>query len=148
MHPAHEIRIAAALLTRPGGEVLLVRKRGTTAFIQPGGKLEPGEEPVDTLCRELAEELGLAIAPSLPAYLGRYSAPAVNEPGHVVTAEIFHLETDSPVTPGAEIEEIVWTDPQSTDHLTLAPLTRDHVLPLCGRLLAREKAVPPVQTRS
>ncbi len=36
-HPS-AIRIAAALITRADGRVLLVRKRGTALFLQPGGK--------------------------------------------------------------------------------------------------------------
>jgi len=43
------IRIAAALLTDARGRLLLVRKRGTAWFMQPGGKIEPGEQPFDAL---------------------------------------------------------------------------------------------------
>ncbi|MHB9005113.1 MAG: NUDIX hydrolase, partial [Coriobacteriia bacterium] len=57
------IRVAAALIVDEGGRILLVRKRGTTVFMQPGGKYEPGETAAETLSRELHEELGLRIAP-------------------------------------------------------------------------------------
>ena len=43
------IRIAAALIRNERGEVLLVRKRDTQAFMQPGGKLEPGESAAAAL---------------------------------------------------------------------------------------------------
>ena len=49
------IRIAAALLIDPQGRTLLVRKRGTGAFMQPGGKIDAGETPVQigrASCRE------------------------------------------------------------------------------------------------
>ncbi len=128
------IRIAAAVLDRPDGRTLLVRKRGTAAFMQPGGKIEPGEMPVAALCRELREELGLAVQPELPAYLGRFTAAAANEPGCTVEAEIFRLAVAGPVTPAAEIEEIVWIDPAAPGALVLAPLTRDQILPLRVRL--------------
>ncbi|HCS45677.1 MAG TPA: DNA mismatch repair protein MutT, partial [Pseudomonas sp.] len=85
------IRIAAALLIGPDGRTLLVRKRGTEAFMQPGGKIEAPEQPIHALARELAEELGLLIDPAHATYLGQFSAPAANEPGYVVQAELFQL---------------------------------------------------------
>ncbi|QZP33344.1 NUDIX hydrolase [Pseudomonas sp. DR48] len=123
------IRIAAALLIGPDGRTLLVRKRGTAAFMQPGGKIEPHEQPVQALARELEEELGLLIDPARARYLGPFSAPAANEPGHVVQAELFQLTIDADVSPAAEIEEVCWIDPATDGNLTLAPLTRDLILP-------------------
>lgn len=123
------IRIAAALLLNAEGQTLLVRKRGTTAFMQPGGKIEAHELPVHALARELEEELGLQIEPAQACFLGQFSAPAANEPGFVVQAEIFHLTIDADVTPAAEIEEVIWIDPATDAGLVLAPLTRDLILP-------------------
>lgn len=123
------IHIAAALVIDPRGRTLLVRKRGTEAFMQPGGKIEPHEQPVHALARELEEELGLVIDPAHATYLGQFSAPAANERGFVVQAELFLLTIDSDVSPAAEIEEVVWIDPATDGDLTLAPLTRDLILP-------------------
>ncbi|MFJ2536761.1 NUDIX domain-containing protein [Pseudomonas sp. NPDC087614] len=123
------IRIAAALLLGADGRTLLVRKRGTTAFMQPGGKIEPHERPLHALARELEEELGLRIDPSQATFLGQFCAPAANEPGFVVQAEIFQLTIDTEVTPAAEIEEVVWVDPATDGDVELAPLTRDLILP-------------------
>ena len=123
------IRIAAALLLDPQGRTLLVRKRGTQAFMQPGGKIEADEQPVNALARELFEELGLAIEPQDAEFLGQFSAPAANEPGFVVQAELFQLTIDSNVSPAAEIEEVRWIDPATDGDVTLAPLTRDLILP-------------------
>jgi 8-oxo-dGTP diphosphatase len=124
------IRIAAAVVNRADGMTLLVRKRGTATFIQPGGKIEKDEEPARALCRELSEELGLSIDPAEAEYLGCYSAPAANELGCLVVADIFRVELELPVTPAAEIEEITWVDPKNPGALAMAPLTREQVLPL------------------
>ena len=123
------IRIAAALLLNPEGQTLLVRKRDTTAFMQPGGKIEAHELPVHALARELEEELGLVIDPAQASFLGQFSAPAANEPGFVVQAEIFQLTIDAEVSPAAEIEEVIWIDPSTDGDGVLAPLTRDLILP-------------------
>ncbi|WP_448649496.1 NUDIX hydrolase [Pseudomonas corrugata] len=123
------IHIAAALLIGPDGRTLLVRKRGTRAFMQPGGKIEPHEQPVQALARELEEELGLTIDPAQARYLGPFSAPAANEPGFVVQAEVFLLTIDTAVLPAAEIEEVRWINPAGDGGLPLAPLTGEVILP-------------------
>jgi len=123
------IRISAALLLGPDGRTLLVRKRGTQAFMQPGGKIDADEQPLQALARELNEELGLTIDPAQARFLGEFSAPAANEPGHVVQAQLFLLSIDVEVTPAAEIEEVLWIDPATDGDVLLAPLTRDLILP-------------------
>lgn len=124
------IRIAAALLTDPQNRLLLVRKQGTDAFMQPGGKIEPDETPLDALIRELREELGLVVEPASASYIGRFAAPAAHEQGFTVQAELFRLSTDLTLFPAAEIAELIWFDPNSGPHPELAPLTRDFILPL------------------
>lgn len=121
------IRIAAAVISRDDGRVLVVRKKGSHAFIQPGGKIEPDEDPIQALCRELDEELALSIAPTLPVYIGTFSAPAVNESGSAVIAQVYTLSHTGEVHPKAELEEIAWIDPKDPGDLELAPLTRDHI---------------------
>ena len=123
------LRIAAALLIDADGRTLLVRKRGTQAFMQPGGKIDAGEQPAEALARELHEELNLRIAPGAAVYLCKFSAPAANEPGFTVEAELFQVQIDVPVSPAAEIEEVRWIDPAGDGGLHLAPLTRDLILP-------------------
>ena len=123
------IRIAAALLLNANGQTLLVRKRATTAFMQPGGKIEAHELPVHALARELEEELDLQIDPAQATFLGQFSAPAANEPGCVVQADIFQLTINADVSPAAEIEEVIWIDPATDGDVVLAPLTRDVILP-------------------
>ena len=129
------IRIAAAILIGPDGRTLLVRKRGTQAFMQPGGKIESGEQPVSALARELEEELALTIDPARATYLGHFCAPAVNEPGFEVQAELFLLHIDAVVAPAAEIEEVQWIDPRGDGGLILAPLTRDVILPFYRQII-------------
>lgn len=130
------IRIAAALLVRGDGQTLLVRKRNTLAFMQPGGKIDAGEQPADALVRELHEELNLRVDPSQAVYLGQFSAPAANEPGFTVEAELFKVQVDVAVTPAAEIEEVCWINPMGEGDLHLAPLTRDLILPFYRDSLA------------
>ena len=123
------IRIAAALIIRADGQTLLCRKAGTASFMQPGGKLEPGETPAVALIRELEEELGLHLTPADLAPFGRYMAEAANEPGRTVLADVFLVRTEAPVAPAREIAELRWIDPEASPPILLAPLTAQHVLP-------------------
>lgn len=97
--------------------------------MQPGGKIDAGEQPAQALARELYEELNLHIDLEQAAYLGQFSAPAANEPGFTVQAELFQVHVNVPVSAAAEIEELRWIDPTGDGGLHLAPLTRDLVLP-------------------
>lgn len=124
-----EIRIAAAAILREDGATLLVRKRGTTTFMQPGGKIDGNETPVLALCRELAEELGMTVQPENAEYLGCFTAVAANEPECFVTAELFRVAACEEISVQAEIEEARWVLPYMQDSMNLAPLTRDIVLP-------------------
>ncbi|ACQ81999.1 NUDIX hydrolase [Beutenbergia cavernae DSM 12333] len=145
---ARTIRVAAGLVRDARGAVLLVRKAGTTAFMQPGGKIEPGEAPAEALAREIAEELGVDVV--VRRHLGTFRAPAANEPDHVVDAEVFDVPLDDDdaarVAPAREIAETAWVRPDDGDHLrrlTLAPLTEHHVLPLVGLRPPVDRAVVP-----
>ncbi|MBI6706614.1 NUDIX domain-containing protein [Pseudomonas syringae] len=124
------IRIAAALLIGADGRTLLVRKRGTQAFMQPGGKIKPGEPAPQALARELEEELGLIVDMAQAIFLGEFTAPAANEPGFEVNCQLYEVRTDAQAVPAAEIEEVLWVDADSHAGLQLAPLTRDLILPL------------------
>jgi ADP-ribose pyrophosphatase YjhB (NUDIX family) len=54
----------AALITEPDtGRILLVKPTYKPAWAWPGGYLEAGETPHEGCARELAEELGLTLAP-------------------------------------------------------------------------------------
>lgn len=126
-----DIHVSAAIIHDAAGRVLVVRKHGTIAFMQPGGKPEPGENAAQTLARELDEELGLSVDAAALRPLGRFISAAANEPGHRVVADAFALTVDaSTVAVQAEIAELRWITPAEIGTLPLAPLSVEHLLPL------------------
>ncbi|MGC4193054.1 MAG: NUDIX domain-containing protein [Thermomicrobiales bacterium] len=125
------LHLSAVLLLDERGRMLVVRKRDATHFQQVGGKIDLGETAIDALIRELHEEIGLRVEASALIPLGRFSAPAANEAGFTVEADVFRLDLVSPsLVPGAEIEEIRWIDPATDGDTPLAPLTRERLVPL------------------
>jgi 8-oxo-dGTP diphosphatase len=127
------IRVVAALIRDAAGRVLLVRKRGTSAFMQPGGTRDPSEDDMTALAREIAEELGCCMVRDSIQPLGEFDAVAANEPGWRVHACLYGIDVTGDIVPNREIDEMIWIDPVAPPDIPLAPLTRDHVLPLAWR---------------
>ncbi|GAA2061290.1 NUDIX hydrolase [Williamsia deligens] len=131
------IVVSAAIIRDATGRILLVRKRGTTRFMMPGGKPEPGESPLDTVVREVAEEVGIDLDPATVESWGRIKAVAANEADTVLLADVFDCGTvdgdGSHITVAAEIAELRWHDVTDDDRDDLAPLFVDDVLPILRR---------------
>ena len=123
------ICIAAALIDDEDGRVFLVRKRGTAAFMQAGGKIERNETPYQALARELTEELNFTPTEDEAQFLGTFSCQAANEEDHLLEAHLFHIRANREFDVAAELEESVWISTDDANGLQLAPFTRDHVLP-------------------
>ncbi len=126
-----DIHVSAAVIADDDGRVLVVRKQGTTRFMQPGGKPEPGETAAQTLVRELDEELGIRLDEHELTPLGTFVSAAANEPGHRVVAVAFAATVDpASVVVQAELAELRWISPADAQTLPLAPLSTEHLLPL------------------
>ena len=135
-----DIRVCALVVVHPERpELLMVRKVGTSAFMLPGGKPEPGETLRETICREIAEELGLDISGGELLELGTFTAHAANEAGLSVTGTVFvhpgvpqDLDVTTPAHQ-AELAEAAWFPhsplPADSASRSFAPLTRLQVIP-------------------
>ena len=130
--------VVSVTLRNAAGDLLIVRKRGTSVFMLPGGKVEPGETHVEAAVREVAEEVGLALDPATVILLGRWSADAANEPGLVITSDVFSAPHQGDPAASGEIEEIRWLALGDTRGVPLAPLLTEHVIPT----LAATRAAP------
>ncbi|MFO1316382.1 MAG: Nudix family hydrolase [Burkholderiales bacterium] len=73
------VRVAAAVLLRPDGQVLLAQRPAGKPYAGywefPGGKLEPGETPRHALARELKEELGIDVRNASPWLVQEFVYP-------------------------------------------------------------------------
>lgn len=121
------IEVVGAVIRDDAGRLLTVRKRGTAHFMLPGGKREPGEDDASSLARELREELGIDVTSA--RLLGRFEAPAANEPGATVRSSAYIVEIVGDPDARAEIEEMLWIDPASPADIQIAPQLVSEIFP-------------------
>ena len=121
------VEVVGAVIRDAAGRLLTVRKRGTLRFMLPGGKREPGEDDIAALRRELAEEVGVALVAA--QLLGRFEAPAANEPGATVRSSAYLVEIEGEIVIQAEIEALLWIDPAAPPDVPIAPLLTGQILP-------------------
>lgn len=126
-----DLVVAAICIHDSSGRLLAVRKLGTTRFMLPGGKLEPGETPVQAAVRETSEEVGIDIDPAALVPLGHWRAPAANEPDTFIDSTVFTADLTEPAPRiASEIEEFRWLEPgDAAAYEDLAPMITLHVLP-------------------
>lgn len=75
---------AAALITDPAGQVLLVKPNYRDHWSLPGGIMEHGEPPHQACAREVAEEVGITITPG-PLLVVDWAPPAGERPRSVMS---------------------------------------------------------------
>ncbi|GIH62261.1 NUDIX hydrolase [Microbispora siamensis] len=91
------------------GKILSTRSRGKDVYYIPGGKREPGETDLDTLTREIAEELAITILPATATHLGTFHAQAHGHAdGVTVRMTCYTAEHHGTPTAASEIEEVTW----------------------------------------
>ncbi|MDT8911368.1 NUDIX domain-containing protein [Amycolatopsis sp. PS_44_ISF1] len=98
-----------AWLHLAGGRVLGARSKGKDTWYFPGGKREPGESDVETLVREISEELTVALVPASIAPAGAWEAQADGRAdGTVVRMTCYTAEHTGTLAPNSEIAELAW----------------------------------------
>ena len=91
------------------GRLLVPPNAGRERFYRPGGKREPGESDLETLVRELDEELAVAVDPTTAAHVGTFEALAdARTDGLLVRLTCYTALHTGTFVPSREIEEIAW----------------------------------------
>ncbi|GIG89999.1 DNA mismatch repair protein MutT [Plantactinospora endophytica] len=91
------------------GRILSSRSHGKDVYYLPGGKREPGETDLETLVREIGEELSVTIMPETAEPVGVFEAQAHGHPaGRVVRMTCYAADYRGVLRPANEIAEVVW----------------------------------------
>ena len=103
------------------GRVLVARSHGKDTFYLPGGKREPGESDVETLVREIREELSVDVAGA--ELIGVFEAQAHGRAeGEAVRMTCYAASFAGELKPASEIAELAWFTAADADRVS--PVTR------------------------
>jgi 8-oxo-dGTP diphosphatase len=109
--------------------LLVVRKKGSSTYILPGRKPEHGEDDLQTLTREIEEELGCELDQNTVVFLGCFSDRAADTVDTRVTIRLYAADLIGTPSPHSEIEALKWYSPAAKSEDTLAPSLEHHILP-------------------
>lgn len=88
------------------GRILCARPRGRDVFYIPGGKREGAESDLETLRREISEELTVALLPGTVRHVGTYQAGSPGGP--VVLMSCYTAGYTGTLAASSEIDELAW----------------------------------------
>lgn len=111
-------------------KLLIVRSRGKSFFISPGGKIEPNETTQVALVRELKEELNIDVHVSDLSFFGTFFASVIRQEDKYMQMDVFFVSKwKGEITPTSEIEEIKWIDSTTVKDIELGSVFLHDVLP-------------------
>ena len=118
----NDVVAAGAVVTRRGGEVLLVHRPRYDDWSFPKGKRDPGEHVVATAVREVSEETGLRVRLGPPLESQRYRTGDRAKRVHYWTARVVGDDDVSGYAVNEEIDQVRWVPWQEAEQL----LSYDH----------------------
>ena len=112
-----------AFLYLQNGKILSTRSKGKDKYYIPGGKREAGESDIETLVREVKEELSVDIIESSAKLYGVFEAQAHGKAeGVIVKMTCYTAEFTGELKADSEIAEIVWLT--TADIETVSPVDK------------------------
>ncbi len=123
----------SALTVIKSNKLLVVRAKGSSYFLMPGGKPKEGETEIAALKREIMEELGCGIDDASLTLLGRFE-DFTSDGKSRVAIDLFAGELIGEPKPSSEIEELKWISAADAISPFLTPIVKKQILPfLIGR---------------
>lgn len=116
----------SAVIRDHDGRILLARSQGDDYWSLVGGGMEPGEQPIDAVAREIREELG--VEATVGRIIGSYGGeelfltyPNGDRCAYVTTAYECHLAPGAFTLEDDELSEVAWFAPAEVAALDTQP---------------------------
>lgn len=101
----------AGLVVVKGDKLLLAYSKNKKAWYLPGGKIDDGESSLETLQREIFEELNIVLNSERLKYYCHITAPAYGEdPPIIMEQDCFIYQLNEKIEPKNEIGEVRFFD--------------------------------------
>ncbi|MPL82489.1 hypothetical protein SDC9_28433 [bioreactor metagenome] len=101
----------AGLVIVKGDKLLLAYSKNKKAWYLPGGKIDDGESSLETLQREIFEELNIVLNVERLKYYCHITAPAYGEePPIIMEQDCFIYQLNEKIEPKNEIGEVRFFD--------------------------------------
>jgi 8-oxo-dGTP pyrophosphatase MutT (NUDIX family) len=106
-------------------KVLLARSaKNTDAFYTLGGKIEPGENDIDCIVREVAEEASTTVDADSLQFLAEFQNLAHGKTDTFVNIRLYKGKLMGEPVPSAEVAELKYFD-STIDQKHLTPISED-----------------------
>jgi len=110
--------------------LLVERSEGKEFFISPGGTIEDGETPRQTLIRELEEEFSIKTKKDDFVEFGTFEADAADRDNIKVKIYVFIVKSwEGEPTPSMEVEEIRWIESSNPEKIKIGSIFEHDVIP-------------------
>lgn len=121
--PKTVIQVSVGIVANAAGELLIAKRPahwlGGGFWEFPGGKIEPNEDSVTALKRELQEEVGIAVAECSPLISLTHEYPE-----RIVVLHAWQVKSFSGQATGLEGQEICWRYPDALNQINMLPANR------------------------
>lgn len=114
---SREVHAAGAVVTRKGGDVLLVHRPRYDDWSFPKGKLNRGEHVTAAAVREVGEETGLHVRLGPPLSPQRYPIKVGHKTVHYWVGRVVTHDDVSGYLVNSEIDDVRWVSPREARRL-------------------------------
>ncbi|MGK0554661.1 NUDIX domain-containing protein [Macrococcus capreoli] len=112
--------VCANLVDIKENQILLVKVRQNEKYYLPGGKIEAGESDIESLIREMEEELSVKLDASKLTYLDTIVGPAYPDTDNEVELRCYTYEGLGQIKKSSEITDAQYIDMNDTTNIAPA----------------------------